>query len=258
MSLVLDEVYSFESHQGLCRKPWGWVCLSFPSWLICPGGVWKMEPGGAGHFGHVVSWACAFHLTYCRWYRPDLLAEVVLPGLSREASPFYLDFLPHRHLEEGSWAACTRGKTLRGAEWRNELTWFPFQKTLLACGAQQEDQEELSVLVTEQRACPERRSSRDSVMSWMHKERGLGRGTPVRWAWPKQPGRQWGLGGKVALEHSREGPRASSGRVRLREPSKKEWWRPIALESGVQGGGLGLRILFPESGCAFRPRLWLC
>ena len=60
-----------------------------------------MEPGAAGHFGHV-SRAYAFHLTYCRWYRPDLLAEVVLPGLSREASPFYPDFLPHRHLEEGS------------------------------------------------------------------------------------------------------------------------------------------------------------
>ena len=30
------------------------------------------------------------------------LAEVVLPALSREASPFYPDFFPHRHLEEGS------------------------------------------------------------------------------------------------------------------------------------------------------------
>ena len=52
--------------------------------------------------GHVVSRACAFHLTYRHWYWPGLLAEVVLPGLSREASPFYPNFFPHRHLEEGS------------------------------------------------------------------------------------------------------------------------------------------------------------
>ena len=149
--------------------------------------------------GHVLStWRIATGIGLVSWPRWCCQPS---PGRLLPSTPTFFHTVIWKKAAEQPALA---GQTRRGAEWRNELDWFPFRKTLLVCGALEEDQEEPSVLATKQKACPgapERWSSRDSMMSWIHEERSWW-GTPVWCAWPKQPGTQWGLKGEVALEHA--------------------------------------------------------